>query len=121
MWVLGLWATVATWVLGLWATVATWVAGLCVAMYKQGRGGGGRPCPFTTARHHRWLAATPARAHTPNTPSPQLQWEISGATVAGEGEVKILSRLARPVVNVSPNDTHGEGPSTSVATAQLWR
>ncbi|GMH35381.1 hypothetical protein BSKO_03249 [Bryopsis sp. KO-2023] len=35
-----------------------------------------------------------------------LQMELSGATVKGEGEVKILSRLQRPLSNVSPDDTH---------------
>jgi hypothetical protein len=39
---------------------------------------------------------------------PQLQWEVSGATVAGEGEVKILGRLLRPAPCVAPGDTHGE-------------
>jgi hypothetical protein len=40
----------------------------------------------------------------------QLEWELSGPTVAGEGEVKILGRLARPrhADSVDPNDTHSE-------------
>jgi hypothetical protein len=40
----------------------------------------------------------------------QLEFEVSGPTVPGEGEVKILGRLARPrgQHSVSPADTHGE-------------
>jgi hypothetical protein len=44
-------------------------------------------------------------------PSPhQLEFEMSGPTVAGEGEVKILGRLARPrhPDAVTPADTHSE-------------
>ena len=36
-----------------------------------------------------------------------MRWEISGATVAGEGEVKILGRLDRPWPHVPPGETHG--------------
>ncbi|BDA46842.1 probable 5'-3' exoribonuclease 1 at N-terminal half [Coccomyxa sp. Obi] len=35
-----------------------------------------------------------------------LHFELSGATVKGEGEVKILSRLLRPWADVQPEDTH---------------
>ncbi|CAL5224335.1 g7007 [Coccomyxa viridis] len=35
-----------------------------------------------------------------------VQWELSGANVQGEGEVKILSRVLRPWAEVTPDDTH---------------
>jgi 5'-3' exonuclease len=35
-----------------------------------------------------------------------VRFEVSGATVAGEGEVKILGRLARPWRHVRPGETH---------------
>eukprot|EP00803_Ostreobium_quekettii_P005728 evm.model.scf_27.17 EVM.evm.TU.scf_27.17 scf_27:132496-138275(+) len=35
-----------------------------------------------------------------------LHYELSGATVQGEGEVKILSRLHRPAEHVAQNDSH---------------
>lgn len=40
----------------------------------------------------------------------QLEFEVSGPTVAGEGEVKVLGRLARPrhPESVTPEDTHSE-------------
>lgn len=40
----------------------------------------------------------------------QLEFEVSGPTVAGEGEVKVLGRLARPrhQHSVTPDDTHSE-------------
>jgi hypothetical protein len=40
----------------------------------------------------------------------QLEFEVSGPTVAGEGEVKVLGRLARPrhPDSVTPEDTHSE-------------
>jgi hypothetical protein len=43
-------------------------------------------------------------------PALQLEFEVSGPTVAGEGEVKVLGRLARPrhPDSVSPEDTHSE-------------
>jgi hypothetical protein len=60
---------------------------------------------------------------------PQLQWEVSGATVAGEGEVKILGRLLRPAPCVAPGDTHGErwggggadGRGAVVCVCMFWR
>lgn len=40
----------------------------------------------------------------------QLEFEVSGPTVAGEGEVKVLGRLARPrdANAVTPDDTHSK-------------
>jgi hypothetical protein len=36
-----------------------------------------------------------------------VKFEVSGPTVAGEGEVKILGRLSRPWSHVQPGETHG--------------
>jgi hypothetical protein len=36
-----------------------------------------------------------------------VRFEVSGPTVAGEGEVKILGRLARPWAHVAAGETHG--------------
>jgi hypothetical protein len=51
----------------------------------------------------------------------QLEWELSGPTVAGEGEVKILGRLARPrhADSVDPSDTHSESPSREVSSTDI--
>jgi hypothetical protein len=38
----------------------------------------------------------------------QVHWELSGATVAGEGEVKVLGRLVRPWPHVLPGDKHSK-------------
>eukprot|EP00878_Enallax_costatus_P009861 GHUV01010298.1.p1 GENE.GHUV01010298.1~~GHUV01010298.1.p1 ORF type:complete len:210 (+),score=59.01 GHUV01010298.1:183-812(+) len=46
----------------------------------------------------------------------QVEFELSGPTVAGEGEVKILGRLARPrhPAAVAPTDTHCEYANTGL-------
>lgn len=61
------------------------------------------PCPPTPPGSH-------THTHSIACVFVQLHWELSGATVHGEGEVKILGRLARPALEMSPDDTHGARP-----------
>lgn len=52
------------------------------------------------------LTAFVAAWYVKNSHATHVQFEISGATVKGEGEVKILGRLARPWPHVQPTDSH---------------
>jgi hypothetical protein len=61
--------------------------------------------------------------HVPHVPPlVQLEFEVSGPTVAGEGEVKVLGRLARPrdANAVTSDDTHSKTQQPG-ALALIWQ
>ncbi len=66
--------------------------------------------PSPTRSHTILLTHACMYACTPSCRYADLQIEVSDGTVRGEGEVKILGRIAHPwYASMASGDTHGEG------------